>query len=217
MTPAAPAPLVDRPPGWFGKIACLGDFASRRLDAPTRDAWDRWLSARMVAMRTRDGDAWLEKYLRAPIQYWLQSPASEYPREYSREGPREGPSDVGRWHAGTLMPSVDSAGRYFPLVVVQPLARVPTTLRDWVELEARLGLCAQASLGTLADAAPVDRFDAALSAPDAPAAGVTIDSAGSSVASWALATMVSQLVDASLWWTDAGEHRIDERWPGDAG
>ncbi len=192
------APLVDTPPGWFGKIACLGDFASRRLDAATRDAWDRWLSQRIVALRSRDGDAWLEKYLRAPIQYWLQSPEM----------------DVARWHAGTLMSSVDSAGRYFPLVVVQPLTRVPADLHDWLELEARLDAFAQASLNTLAESAPIETFDAALTAPCA--SPVSANTA-SSVASWALATMVSQLAAASLWWTDAGEHRIEQRWPQDVG
>jgi type VI secretion system protein ImpM len=187
-------PLVTKPPGWFGKIACLGDFASRRLDTALRDAWDRWLSQRMVAMRERDGDAWLEKYLRAPVQYWLQSPEH----------------DGQRWHAGSLMPSVDSAGRYFPLVVVQPLARVPGDLRDWVELEARLCAFAKVSLETLAESARVDAFDAALAAT-----GPAADDAarGSSVASWALATMASQLVGSSVWWTDAGEHRIEHRWP----
>jgi type VI secretion system protein ImpM len=202
VNPVAVNPLVTEPPGWFGKIACLGDFASRRLDAAMRDAWDQWLSQRMLAMRERDGDAWLEKYLRAPVQYWLQSP----------EG------DAARWHAGTLMPSVDSAGRYFPLVVVQPLARVPGDLRDWVELEARLCAFAKASLETLAESARIDAlrlgsgqaFDAALAAT-----GTAADDAarGSSVASWALATMGSQLAGSSVWWTDAGEHRIEHRWP----
>jgi type VI secretion system protein ImpM len=189
-----PAPLVDTPPGWFGKVACLGDFASRRLNAATRDAWDRWLSQRIVALRDREGDAWLEKYLRAPIQYWLQSPERESER----------------WRAGTLMPSVDSAGRYFPLVVVQPLARAPADLHDWVELEARLGFIAQASLATLTESAPIETFDAALTAPPTAAVGA---GTASIVASWALATMVSQLGAASLWWTDAGAHRIEERWP----
>ncbi len=192
------AALVDTPPGWFGKIACLGDFASRRLDAATRDAWDRWLSQRIVALRSRDGDAWLEKYLRAPIQYWLKSPEM----------------DGTRWHAGTLMSSVDSAGRYFPLVVVQPLVRAPADLHDWVELEARVGAFAQASLNTLAESAPIETFDAALTAQRASPVSTNTTS---SVASWALATMVSQLGAASLWWTDAGEHRIEARWPAHIG
>jgi type VI secretion system protein ImpM len=200
VKPLTMNPLVTEPPGWFGKIACLGDFASRRLDAATRDVWDQWLSRRMVAVRERDGAAWLEKYLRAPIRYWLQSPASQ------------GPHDGARWHAGTLMPSVDSAGRYFPLVVVQALAHTPGDLDDWVELEARLSLFAQASLATLADTAPIEAFDAALAPPCASAAANAAH-AHSCVASWALATMVSQLTSASLWWTDAGEYRIEERWP----
>jgi type VI secretion system protein ImpM len=197
VNPAAATPLVTEPPGWFGKIACLGDFASRRLDAATRDAWDRWLSQRLVALRERDGDAWLEKYLRAPIRYWLQSPEH----------------DGACWHAGTLMPSVDNAGRYFPLVVVQALARAPGDLDDWVELEARLGVFAQASLATLGDGTPIDAFDTALAVPSG-SSGARVES---SVASWALATMVSQLASASLWWTDAGEHRLEERWPADVG
>lgn len=196
MNLATTAPLVTEPPGWFGKIACLGDFASRRLDAATRDALDRWLSQCMVALRERDGDAWLEKYLHAPLRCWVQSPGNE----------------DARWRAGTLMPSVDSAGRYFPLVVVQPLARAPADLADWLELEARLGRFAQASLATLAEAATIEAFDAALAARCTSSDERARD-ATSSVASWALATMVSQLSAASLWWTDAGEHRIEERWP----
>jgi hypothetical protein len=93
---------------------------------------------------------------------------------------------------------------------VQPLARVPGDLRDWVELEARLCAFAKASLETLAVSARVDALDAALAATSTAADDAA---RGSSVASWALATMGSQLVGSSVWWTDAGEHRIEDRWP----
>ena len=37
-------------PGWHGKLPTLGDFASRRLEAPFIEAWDGWLAAGMLAL-----------------------------------------------------------------------------------------------------------------------------------------------------------------------
>jgi hypothetical protein len=40
----AAAGAADRaaPAGWYGKLACLGDFASRRLSREFIERWDGW-------------------------------------------------------------------------------------------------------------------------------------------------------------------------------
>jgi type VI secretion system protein ImpM len=198
MTPSSRSPIVHGQPGWFGKLACLGDFASRRLDDAARSAWDGWLSQSTATLRSDLGDAWLDRYLQAPVWCWLQSPAS----------------DAQPWTAGTWMPSVDRSGRYFPLVIVAPLARMPAELNDWLALEAALRRMSQASLATLAADASVDRFDAALAALVGDAERPSIEP---SVTSWFLGHFAANLRDASLWWTEGGDGaRVEARWPNEA-
>lgn len=91
--------------GWYGKIPSLGDFASRRLPQSFVERWDDWLQRGMTASQAALGDAWLSTYLSAPIWRFLLLP---------------GICDNRLW-AGTLMPSVDKVGRYFPLTLVTPL------------------------------------------------------------------------------------------------
>src|SRR6185295_13380063 len=91
------------PPGWYGKLPNLGDFASRRLPPSFVDGWDAFLQRGLVAARDEWGPGWLDRYLVAPIlRFWL--------------GP--GVLGDGAW-AGLVMPSVDRVGRHFPLTVAQ--------------------------------------------------------------------------------------------------
>ena len=43
-------------PGWYGKVAALGDFASRRLDHEWVQACDRWLSDCVSSSQSQLGD-----------------------------------------------------------------------------------------------------------------------------------------------------------------
>jgi len=106
------------PPGWHGKLPTLGDFASRRLDAPFIDAWDGWLAAGLLALRESQPDTWLEAYLGSPSWRFLLMP-----------GALPGAAGVQGW-AGVLMPSVDRVGRYFPLTLVQALGDGPSSTQQ---------------------------------------------------------------------------------------
>lgn len=87
--------------GWYGKIPCLGDFASRRLPAEFIGVWDAWLQRSVAASRQDLGDAWLDMFLTSPIWRFLLAP---------------GTCGEHAW-AGVLVPSVDKVGRYFPLTI----------------------------------------------------------------------------------------------------
>lgn len=129
--------------GWFGKLACLGDFASRRLPPEFIAACDGWLSHGVERSRAQLGDIWLDTYLTSPLWRFAWAP---------------GIVDA-RWWFGVMMPSVDNVGRYFPLVVALPRAAAPGDGADLDELERWFGGVAEAMLGTLQNGASLDRFE----------------------------------------------------------
>jgi type VI secretion system protein ImpM len=133
-------------PGWFGKVAMLGDFASRRLPSEWVQACDRWLSQGMQASQSLLGGHWMQTYLGAPVWRFAWAP---------------GVVDA-QWWFGVLMPSCDSVGRYFPLVVVQPRAQAPADRYALDHLELWWSQLAQAALQTLGDHASLEDFESAL-------------------------------------------------------
>ena len=137
MAWSATAPDLRAPPGWYGKLAALGDFAQRRLPPAWVQACDTWLSQAMLGGRSALGDRWLDVYLTAPMLRFAWSP---------------GVIDASWWF-GVLMPSCDSAGRYFPLVVAQARTRPPEDRIALDHLELWYGHLEQAALPTLAGAA----------------------------------------------------------------
>lgn len=145
-------------PGWFGKLASLGDFASRRLAPDWVRPVDRWLSAGMAAGERRLGEAWWPAYLRAPLWRFAWAP---------------GVVDA-QWWFGVLMPSCDRVGRYYPLVVAQSRPSASADPDALAHLERWWTEAAQAALHTLDEGANVEAFEAALAGlppwPDAPAA-----------------------------------------------
>lgn len=110
--------LATAPPGWHGKLPTLGDFVSRRLEAPFIEAWDGWLAAGMLALREAHPETWLEAYLGSPSWRFLLMP-----------GVLPGAAGAQGW-AGVLMPSVDRVGRYFPLTLVQALGDRPASTQQ---------------------------------------------------------------------------------------
>jgi len=99
--PAVTRPAMSDTAGCFGKVPQLGDFVSSRLPQTFTAPWDEFLSELMVFSREQLGDSWLDTYLNAPI--WRFALAADC----------MGPDPI----TGTLMPSVDSVGRYFPLTI----------------------------------------------------------------------------------------------------
>lgn len=143
---AIPGDDGDASPGWFGKLACLGDFASRRLPAEFVAACDGWLSRGVEKSRAQLGDIWLDTYLTSPLWRFAWAP---------------GLID-GQWWVGVMMPSVDKVGRYFPLVVAVSRADAPLDGHDLDELERWFASVAEAMLGTLRDDASLERFESDL-------------------------------------------------------
>lgn len=144
------------PAGWYGKLPSLGDFASRRLSPDAVSFWDDWLCAAMLGLREAAQADWLPTYLAAPRWQFVLMPGA------LPEGLDPGGA------AGILMPSVDRVGRYFPLLILQPLgglspeqATAPALWRWLAELDA---LAADA----LDQDWTVDQLEGALAAQPAP-------------------------------------------------
>src|SRR4051812_19799525 len=144
-------------PGWYGKLASLGDFAQRRLPSDCLSACDSWLSSAMRGSAEEFGERWLEVYLTAPLLRFAWAP---------------GVIDA-RWWFGLLMPSCDSVGRYFPLLIVHPRGRPPEDRIALDHLELWYDHLADAAVHTLNDSGgSVEALEAALQeAPPWPTAG----------------------------------------------
>lgn len=211
MSPAAAAP------GWFGKVAMLGDFASRRLDAAWVQACDGWLSAAMVAGPQRYGERWLAAYRAAPVSRFVWGP---------------GVVDA-QWWFGVLMPSCDNVGRYYPLLVAQSRAEPPCDRYALDHLDGWWQHAAGAALATLADGASVETFETELAdvppwpsrAPTQPLRGAaahgvredhTLPPGATALEiahGLAAGALVQRLAGMSLWWplrapTEAGRCTI---------
>lgn len=183
------------PAGWWGKLAMLGDFASRRLEPGWIARMDDWVSSGMSTSRQMLGESWLTQYLGAPTWRFVLAP---------------GVLDA-RWWLGVLMPSCDNAGRYFPLLVAQPATALPT---GGMALDAWWAALTQAAQTTLTHGASVDGFEAALAGlplwPDAaplPAPQLlpgrerlVLAGAGELFNLLGRHALTQRLVGCSLWW-----------------
>jgi type VI secretion system protein ImpM len=96
---------VNKAFGFFGKVPGHGDFIERGLPQHFISALDDWLRGAISCSKGALGDDWLANYLTCPL--W-------------RFGFGEGALDKHQW-LGVLCPSVDSVGRYFPLVIASRL------------------------------------------------------------------------------------------------
>ena len=109
--------------GFCGKLPIRADFVTRRVPLAYVERWHDWLAEALAAVRDALGEGWLDAYLYGPI--W----------RFAVPAGLAGPHAV----AGTLMPSVDSVGRYFPLTIALPLASTPALAnmvmhgRGWFE------------------------------------------------------------------------------------
>jgi len=197
---------ADDPPGWYGKLAMLGDFASRRLDAAWVRSCDEWLSAGVQASQSALGGRWLQTYLAAPV--WRFAWAPQVVDD--------------RWWFGVLLPSCDNVGRYFPLLIAQSRASPPADRIALDHLDLWWSHLARAGLSTLIDGATQDAFEDMLeSAPPWPGSGAgpwlrpvgasgrqrfaVASGAGASELANGLAgaALLQRLEGASLWWAVA--------------
>lgn len=196
-------------PGWYGKMAMLGDFASRRLPQAFVDVCDDWLARGVEASRAQLGERWLDTYLTGPIWRFAWAP---------------GVADA-QWWFGVMMPSVDKVGRYFPLVIVRNASALPGSAEGVNALQSWFAHLSAAALGTLQPGATLEDFESALA--QAPAGGefsaaTTVPTASLlpgrvrhsvhgavDLGTWAQALMAEDVVlrfaGRSLWWPDHAE------------
>ena len=200
-------------PGWYGKMAMLGDFASRRLPQDFVDACDAWLARGIEASRAQLGERWLDVYLTGPIWRFAWAPGVV-------PGPEGQP-----WWLGVMMPSVDKVGRYFPLLIARNTAAMPDTAQGLNALEAWYRHLGAAALGTLRPGATLEDFESMLAR--APARGeaaspmATIAASplpgrvrhtlpgAASLQTWAQGLLagdaLQRFAGRSLWWPDHAE------------
>ena len=87
--------------GYFGKIPARGDFVGAGLPVTVVRAWDKVLSAGLAAAKVALADRWPDVWLEAPV--W----------RFALAALQCGPASL----LGLWMPSVDRAGRHFPLLI----------------------------------------------------------------------------------------------------
>lgn len=150
-----------------GKLPCHGDFVARGVDARQRREIDAWLSASIASAREQLGGRFDEAFDCAPPWHfaWRDD----------------------RWTAGALVPSVDSAGRRFPLLVAR-------NDLDEKQVRAAAKLCEEAAAAAIAKRRSADEL-----VRDVEAVAVASDSGGCTEGWWN-----EELGDAS---------RVDERLP----
>ncbi len=122
---------VSAASGFFGKLPSRGDFLRAGLPRSFVDPWDAWLQRVIAGSKARLGEEWLPIWMEAPL--W----------RFALPGGVCGPDPV----LGVWMPSVDRAGRHFPLTVAQVLTQADaTTLMDraptWLAVAEEAGLAA---------------------------------------------------------------------------
>jgi type VI secretion system protein ImpM len=190
-------------PGWYGKLAVLGDFAHRRLPAAVVQRVDDWLVDGMAASRSALGDAWLDAYLSAPVLRFAWT---------------RGVVD-GRWWFGVLMPSCDNVGRYYPLLVASTNVQPPQGAAAIDRLHRALDAMDRAATATLDEGATLEAFEAALRHADIePVTAMSAAEPQASRTSDVMALVADAArtpgLVAALWWhtsIESGE-RNDVAW-----
>lgn len=183
-------------PGWYGKLPTLGDFASRRLPPAFIEPWDHWLAENLASWRERDPEGWLDAYLAGPSWRFVLMPGV-------LPAAAGGPA-----HAGVLVPSVDSVGRYFPFTLVQPLPAPPPGRAALDALDGWLHRLDDLAVDAMQDDWRIEQLEAELArlAPLAPAWPTDADGDGhglsAEVAARAAALLREAWQCASLWFCD---------------
>lgn len=175
--------------GFFGKLPARGDFVRRDLPQDFVDAWDAWLAAGIAASRAQLGEAWLPAFLEAPVWHFALAPGF-----------------AGGGIAGVLLPSVDRAGRYFPLTLAAPAPHAPLLLAapEWFA-----GL-AQAGIAALSEDADFDGFAARVAALPAPPEPPRPSPFAGGLAASDPAALLGAACPGVLFWT-AGGARVASR------
>jgi type VI secretion system protein ImpM len=143
--------------GFFGKIPARGDFVRARLSRPLVAAWDDWMQMVLPAAMRLLGARWESAWQVAPV-WRFALPAGQC-----------GPSPL----LGLWLPSIDAAGRRFPLMIAAEGALDSAVFLDAAEQIGRDAIACDLTPGIMLarlDATALARQDAtALARPDATA------------------------------------------------
>ena len=153
--------------GFYGKLPARGDFVRGALPRDFTDRWDAWLNPAIAGSRLCMGEDWLPAFLEAPV--WRFALSAGLCGE--------------RAALGLMLPSVDRAGRYFPLTFAALYNGGPAPEDD----PAWLDDCEAAGRAALEQDAGPEQLSAMLRLPEAAegAAGRT-----------------ERDMTQSIWWTD---------------
>lgn len=110
--------------GFFGKLPAVGDFVRSGLPPNVIETLDRWASPELSAAQERFGDAFDGIWERAPHWHFTLGP---------------GRLDATQAASGLWVPSIDRAGRYFPLIAL--VLHAPASRPGWMSgtMETLLG------------------------------------------------------------------------------
>jgi type VI secretion system protein ImpM len=189
-------------PGFYGKLPARGDFIGRRLSRRFIDAWDAWLQESVYASRSALAERWLDLYLNGPIWRFALSAGACGPEAA----------------AGVTIPSVDSVGRYFPLMVGAELG-LDVDLAELIAGSASwYGAIETRSLATLDDGFVLESLDAGIDqqpcvarrsragdeTPPRPGWRFSLGAEGAAAAP-ALDLLRRARDRVTVWWTDGSE------------
>lgn len=137
--------------GLYGKVPARGDFVRVGLPRDFTDPWDDWLQVVIAGSRDLMGEDWLPAWLEAPVWRFTL------------------PAGMSGTHAalGLMLPSVDKAGRYFPLT----FAALSRGCIEGATADAWLDRCEAAGRAALEQDTPPQEIAEMVGEPDLP--GVT--------------------------------------------
>lgn len=135
--------------GFFGKLPASGDFVARGLPSGARAMLDRWLTRLLLACGAETPERWPEGGVRGVITH------------------------AGQPLALLVVPSLDAAGREFPLAAAVPAqAAGQAQIEDWagqalplLERAAQGELDAEALIALLGEVPPPSSEGRGLSSP----------------------------------------------------
>jgi type VI secretion system protein ImpM len=165
----------DAPAGYFGKIPGRGDFVAAGLPSAVVKTWDQSISVALAEAKSALGDRWSDVWLQAPV--W----------RFALPGTMCGPAPL----LGLWMPSIDKAGRHFPLMIA---ATCPGTTPEQMCRHGTAWLDAAEDAGrdAIADDHTPERLTASI--PPSPDLTATPDIP--------LPYELRPCLHAGLWWTD---------------